>query len=290
MKDFRKLSRRDLVKAGAAFLAATPLASLEIEAKSRVKIQKGSDPWAGLKVGVASYSLRLLPRDEAIKAINRVGLKFVSIKSNHIPLELSQEERRAAAKQFRDAGITPLSAGNFNMNAPDEAAIRKIFEYARDIEVSTIVCTPKPETLPILDKLVKEFNIKAAIHNHGPKAVYPSPYDAMARIESLDKRVGICIDIGHTARAGVDPAESVLKCRDRLYDMHIKDIYELTVDARNAEVGRGVLDIRSVFEALVKIKYQHLVGFEYEKDEKDPLPGLAESVGYTRGIMSSVNA
>ncbi len=171
-----------------------------------------------------------------------------------------------------------------------EADIRKAFEYALDIGVSTIVCAPSHDAIPILDKLVQEFDIKLAIHNHGPedKGFFPSPFDVMRAVEKFDKRIGLCIDVGHTARAGVDPADAILKCQERLYDVHVKDISAMGNKNTPIEAGRGILDSKSILAALLKIKYQGLVGFEYEKDAKDPIPGLAESVGYNKGLLAGM--
>jgi sugar phosphate isomerase/epimerase len=249
-----------------------------------------ADPWRGLKVGVASYTLRKLPLDAAIKAIQRVGLHYVSIKDFHLPLQSTREERRAVVQKFKDAGITPLSCGNISMQN-DEANIRAAFQYAQDAGIPTIVCSPAPESMAILDKMVKEFNIKLAIHNHGPEDKrFPSPHDVWKAVEPYDKRIGLCIDVGHTARAKVDPADAILKCRARLYDLHLKDLMDTQPKANNVEVGRGVLDLKSILKALLDIKYPYQVAFEYEKDADDPLAGLAESVGYIRGLLANIRA
>lgn len=289
MNKSSNFSRRGMMKIGAATLASLSLrqgSDTAIAANAQRTAPK--DEWRGLKIGVASYTLRKMPTDAAIKAIQRVGLKYVSIKDAHLSTKTTAAERRAGAQAFRDAGITPLSCGNFNMKT--EAETRPVFEYARDAGLPVIVCTPEPKLMPVLDQLVKEFDIKLALHNHGPKAVYPSPYDAMRAVEAFDRRIGLCIDVGHTLRAGVDPAESILKCRARVYDIHLKDLASSAEDAAALEVGRGVIDLRSIFRALMKIDYGYMANFEYEKDADDPVPGLAESVGYARGLMSQIKA
>ncbi len=291
------MNRRELLTAGALAAAAWPFNRLSGQSETLAAIPQdgksaATNPWRGLKIGVATYTLRELPIEEAIKAVKRVGLEYVSIKNvkNHIDLTHTTEERKQRAQMFREAGITPLSVGNVSLRG-DEAEIRRAFEYARDIGVKTMVCAPEKQLVPILDKLVKEFDIRLAIHNHGPEdKQFPSPYDVMSAVEKYDKRIGLCIDVGHTARAGVDPAESIIKCRERLYDLHMKDIYALGPRNTPIESGRGILNLHSILSALVKIKYQDLVGFEYEKDGKDPVPGLAESIGYTRGLLASIKA
>jgi sugar phosphate isomerase/epimerase len=283
-----RISRRQLIQAGAL---ATVVPALPFMPVAEAKAAAPADPWRGMKVGVATYTLRDLPIEEAIKGVQRVGLKYVSIKNvkNHIDLSHAPEQRKQRAEMFRAAGLIPLSVGNVSMRS-GEAETRKAFEYARDIGVPTIVCAPSIDEIPFLDKMVKEFDIKLAIHNHGPedKGFFPSPYDVMRAIEKFDKRIGLCIDVGHTARAGVDPAESILKFHDRLYDLHLKDISALGDKNTPIEGGRGILDSKSILAALLKIQYQGLVGFEYEKDAKDPVPGLAESVGYIKGLLAGM--
>ncbi len=284
------LPRRQLLKYG-ALAALLPVLSRTSLASPLNFLADDTDPWKGLKVGVATYTLRELPIEDTIKAVKRVGLKYVSIKNvkNHIDLSHSTEERKQRAQMFRDAGITPLSVGNVSMKN-GEAEIRTAFEYARDIGVTTIVCAPSHDAIPILDKMVKEFDIRLAIHNHGPedKGYFPSPYDVMRAVEKFDKRIGLCIDVGHTARAGVDPAESLINCQERLYDVHMKDISAMGDKNTPIEAGRGILDSKAILAALLKIKYQGLVGFEYEKDGKDPVPGLAESIGYNKGLLAGM--
>jgi sugar phosphate isomerase/epimerase len=278
------ISRRNLIIAAAA-IPTVNLASLA------ARVPEESDPWLGLKIGVATYTVRELPIEEAIKVVQRTGLKYISIKNvkNHIDISHTTEERKQRAKMFRDAGLIPLSVGNVSMRA-GEADIRKAFEYARDIGVPTIVCAPSLDAMPILDKMVKEFDIKLAIHNHGPedKGFFPSPYNVWQAVEKYDKRIGLCIDVGHTARAGVDPAEAILKFQERLYDVHLKDIYALGDKNTPIEGGRGILNLKAILASLLKIKYQNLAGFEYEKDGKDPGMGLAETVGYTRGLLAGM--
>jgi inosose dehydratase len=293
-------TRRDVLKSAAVAAAILPLTGVPLRAADAPKelvgppsaTTPGKDPWKGLKVGVASYSFRGMPLEMAIAAIRRVDLHYVSIKDKHLKLNSTTEERKAVAQQFRDAGINPISCGVITIK--DEAAARNAFEYARDIGVPTIVAAPEISMLPVLDKLVKEFNIKIAIHNHGPEAkIFKTPTEVWDGVQAFDARIGLCIDVGHTARAGESPAEAMRKYKARLYDCHFKDIVSL--QAKNAataevEIGRGVLDIKGMLQALLDGPYTGHVGFEHEKTAENPLPGLAESVGYTKGVLSCVGA
>ena len=274
-----------LIRASGLLAASEPG---EILHPATAPARAGKDPWRGLKVGMASYSFRKLSVDATIVAIRRVDLHYVSIKDFHLPMKSTTEQRKTVAARFRDAGIAPVSCGVVSTKN-DEANIRQAFEYARDIGVPVIVGNPDPASLALVDKFVKEFDIKLAIHNHGPEAAhFKSPYDTWAAIQGHDDRIGLCIDVGHTARAGVDPAEAIRKCQSRLYDMHFKDIWSAGAKSSSAEVevGRGVLDIRGMLVAMLDIKYAGHVHFEHEKDGANPLPGVAESVGYTKGVLS----
>jgi sugar phosphate isomerase/epimerase len=281
----RTPSRRTLIK---STLAAVVVPSVAIAQQNQPQQINRLDPFRGLKLGVATYTLRKLPLDECVKAIRRVGLSYASIKDFHLPLKSTTEERKAVAEKFKAAGVSLLSCGVITWKN-EEAAVKQAFEYARDCGIPVIVCNPDPESLSLAERYVKEFDIKLAIHNHGPEDKrFPSPYDAMKLIENLDPRIGLCIDVGHTARAKVDPAEAIRKCAPRVFDIHMKDINTTFPTGRGVEQGRGVLDTKAMLKALIDIKFGYHVGIEYEKDENDVLPGLAESVGYLRGVLASL--
>ncbi len=170
-----------------------------------------------------------------------------------------------------------------------EDQVHNAFDYAKAAGMKVIIGVPAPELLPLVNKKVKQYDIKVAIHNHGPTdKLYPTPGSAYEKIKHLDARIGLCNDIGHTQRAGVDPSVSGEKYADRLLDVHIKDVSEATAKGKGIEVGRGVIDIPKFLKTLVKIKYSGIVSFEYEKDAEDPLAGLAESVGYVRGVLAAI--
>lgn len=280
-------SRRDLLKAAAA-LGPVPFLRSSAAADLPSSRHHGEDPWRGLKIGVASYTFRRFPVEATIRGIQRVGLRYVSIKDAHLPMKSTRVERAAVGRMFREAGIIPLSCGVITL-PNEESGIRAAFEYAQDLGVPTMVCSPHLDSFELLDRMVNEYDIRLAIHNHGPEDKrFPAPGDVMKAARSHDPRIGLCIDVGHTLRAGVNPAHAVLQFRERLYDMHLKDISEAVASGKNVEGGRGVLDLRAVFHALSRIGYSFMAEFEYEKDSDDPLPGLAESVGYCKGLVSSL--
>jgi inosose dehydratase len=237
-----------------------------------------------LQLGLASYTLRKLSVDDVIKISKRLGLTAVALKDVHMSLKSSAEDLRQIADKFKAAGLRLYGAGVIYMNTEQE--VETTFAYAQAAQLEMIIGVPKHSLLPMVNEKVKAHNIKVAIHNHGPgDEMYSSPADVYAKIKDLDKRIGFCIDIGHVVRIGQDPIAFIEKYKDRLYDLHMKDVDKRAADGGAIEVGRGVIPIPDVVKALKKINYQGTVAFEYEKDGDDPVPGLAESIGYVRGIM-----
>jgi sugar phosphate isomerase/epimerase len=168
-----------------------------------------------------------------------------------------------------------------------QESVDQAFEYARMAGVKMIVGAPDYELLPYVDKKIKEYDFRMAIHNHGPdNPLYPNATDIWNHVRDLDPRMGICIDIGHTTRDGQDPAKDILKYRTRIYDVHIKDVDKASKEGTGVEMGRGIIDIPKVVEALRNIRYAGKCSLEYEKDSTDPLAGIAESIGYFKGVMA----
>ncbi|MBN1846734.1 MAG: sugar phosphate isomerase/epimerase [Sedimentisphaerales bacterium] len=242
---------------------------------------------ARLDLGVASYTFRKWKLPETLKATRQLDLKYIAFKSFHLALDSSPGQIEQTVAAVKQAGCVLYGGGVIYMNSADE--VRQGFDYARTAGMKVIIGVPKPELLDLVEQKVKEYDIQLAIHNHGPgDKVYPTPQSAYDKIKDRDRRIGLCIDIGHTQRAGVDPAESTLKLADRILDVHIKDVSAATAEGHTVEVGRGVIDIPRFLQALLQIRYRGKVSFEYEKDEDNPLPGLAESVGYCRGVLTVI--
>ncbi len=285
----KSFSRRQIIKTG--FFAAIGSSFIRKAGASSIIYDSENvnddTEWQNYKVGIASYTFRKMSLEDTIKALKRLNLHYISIKDFHLPLDSSTTERQAAMQKLKDAGITALSCGNITMQN-DENNIRQAFQYAKDCNMATIVCSPHPDSVPILDRMVKEYDIKLAIHNHGPEDKrFPSPYDVMKAVQGFDKRIGLCIDVGHTARAKVNPAEAILKCKERLYDLHFKDISSTEPNGSTIEAGRGVLDLPAIVRSLNKVRYDGMVSIEFEGWENDPLPAVAETVGYAKALLAA---
>jgi len=242
-----------------------------------------------LRLGLASYSLRKFPLEKALAMTQRVGLKHICLKSFHLPLESKPEAVAAAAEKVKAAGLDLYGCGVITMK--NKAEVDQAFDYAQAAGMKVIVGSPLPEVLPLVSDKVRQTGIAVAIHNHGPgDQTYPTPESVYEKIKDLDKRIGLCIDVGHTLRIGADPIRDAERFAARLLDVHIKDVTAAQPGAKEIVVGRGVIDIPRLLETLMKTKYAGVVAFEYENEPDDPLPGLAESVGYVRGALAALKA
>ncbi len=241
-----------------------------------------------LKIGLASYSMRKFTLDQALDMARAIGVRYMTFKDVHIPRTDPPETTRALRAKIEASGITIMGGGTITM-ANDQAQIRNDFVYAKNAGMPLIYASPDPAALDFIESMVKEHDIKLVIHNHGPEDKWwPAPQDAYKALKARDQRMGLCIDIGHTIRTGTDPVQACLDCRDRLYDMHVKDLKVKTDRDSQVEVGRCVLDFPALFRALLSIGYQGQVGLEYEINADNPLPGMQESVAYMRGVLAAL--
>ena len=208
-------------------------------------------------------------------------------KSMHLPLYAPASELAKGAKNVKDAGMKLYGGGVIYMRSREQ--VDQAFDYAKSSGMTVIVGVPEHDLLEYTNQKIQEYDIKVAIHNHGPgDEKYPSPESIYEKVKDLDPRFGMCMDIGHTQRIGVDPVDAAKKYFSRLFDVHIKDVDKAKEDGKTVEIGRGVIDIPRFVKVLADMRYEGVLGFEYEKDADDPLPGLCESVGYVKGCIASI--
>lgn len=239
------------------------------------------------KLGLATYTTRAFTLDQTISMTKQVNLQHISLKSFHLPLDASEEDCKAAADKIKEAGIDFYAAGVIYMNKKEE--VDNAFRYAKACGIRMIIGVPAVELLTYTETMIKQYNIMLAIHNHGPgDLVYPTVPGIYEKILKFDKRMGICMDIGHTVRLDRDPLTDLNQCFDRIIDVHIKDVDKRAAEGETLQIGRGVIDIPAFLKELKRLNYKGILTFEYEKDEKDPLPGLAESVGFVNGVIATL--
>jgi sugar phosphate isomerase/epimerase len=279
------ISRRNFLRVSGTGLIATQVPmTLTGENGSMKASEMEGIPF---KLGIASYTFRKFSLEDTIAMTNRLAINYLCLKSMHMPLDSTTEEIHRCATLVRDAGINLYGAGVIYMKSPEE--VENAWRYASAAGLEVIIGAPNYPLLDLCNQKVKETGIRLAIHNHGPdQENYPSPESVYQRVKGLDPGMGLCIDIGHTVRLGLDPIRETSRFMDRVFDIHIKDEDKADESGDTCEIGRGVIDIPGFLEMLVKEKYDKVISFEYEKDENDPLAGVAESVGYVRGVLDMI--
>ena len=279
-------SRRQFIKSG---VAATAAASILPLGSTTLPLAARATDKASIKLGVASYSLRKFNRQEAIEMTLAMHAKYINIKSFHLKHEESPAALKAGRKEIEAAGLKIVGGGTISMKEDTDEAVRANFEYARLCGMPLMVVAPRPEVVPRIEKFVKEYDIKVAIHNHGPEdKFFPAPSDVLKVVDGMDPRIGCCVDVGHTARTGVDVIESIAEAGDRVLDMHMKDLSDMMDKSSQVAVGEGKMPVAGIFKQLMQMNYQGYVNLEYEIFADDPLPGMKQSFAYMRGVLAGM--
>jgi sugar phosphate isomerase/epimerase len=281
-----EVSRRNILRGGALLTGSMMLP--EVNAVAAPLKAVGVPPF---QLGLASYTFRNFDRSQLIGFMKQLGLTALNAKDakNHLPMDAAAEA--AAVADYNAAGIALHAVGTVSFSKPDEADIRSKFDYAKRAGVKVIVAgDPDTKSLPIMERFVKEYDIRIAIHNHGPEDAkyFPSPLDVLKAIKGMDPRMGCCIDVGHCERAGTDPVAAIHAVGPRLFNMHVKDLTDFKSRESQVAVGEGKIPFRAIFEALTATGYKGFVDLEYEIHGDDPMPGVIESFAYMRGVLNGM--
>lgn len=280
-------SRREFVCAGvfAAGAFIVPRRSWGLPQRHSTSVQESA-----IRLGLASYTFRNFTRTQLIgfmKELNVLGLNAKDVK-DQLPMDPQQEA--AALAEYTAAGVLLHAAGAIYFTKDEDADIRSKFEYCKRANIPVIVAgDPSAETLPRIEKFVKEYDIRVAIHNHGPEdKIWRSPLDVLKAVKNMDPRIGCCIDVGHTVRAGTDIVEAIQEAGPRLFNVHMKDLTNFESKESQVPVGDGKMPVRKMFEALIAIKYEGFVDLEYEIFPDNPMPGVISSFAYMRGVLAGM--
>jgi sugar phosphate isomerase/epimerase len=287
MSNKATLSRRDFLRSGAAAAAA-------FSAPADVLAPAYEHPSAAqalpIRLGLASYTFRNFSRVQMIGFMKQLDLFALNAKDvrDHLPMDPQQEA--SALADYAAAGIKLHAAGAIYFAKDEDADIRTKFEYCKRAGIDVIVAgDPTLETLPRIEKFVRDYDIRIAIHNHGPEdKLWPSPLDVLKAVRGMDPRIGCCIDVGHTARAGTDVEQAIRETGPRLFNLHMKDLTNFESKDSQVAVGDGIMPVRKMFEALIAAKYQGFVDLEYEIHPDDPMPGVIASFAYMRGVLAGM--
>ena len=276
------ISRRSFVRRGALAAAALAMPSSLLEA-----IESSGVP---VRLGVASYTFREFSRAQMIGYLQQLHIADLNAKDvkDHLPANPALEAEAVAA--YKAAGIRLHAAGAIYFTKNEDEDIRAKFDYCKRAGVGVVVAgDPSPESLPRVERFAKEYDMRIAIHNHGPEdKLWQSPLDILKLIDTLDPRIGCCIDVGHTVRAGTDVVDAIQRVGPRLFNVHMKDLTDFTSRESQVAVGEGKIPIKAIFEALRAIRYDGFVDLEYEVHGDNPMPGVTQSLDFMRAIDRSM--
>ncbi|MFD2203113.1 sugar phosphate isomerase/epimerase family protein [Shivajiella indica] len=248
--------------------------------------QQDPEAYEPFKVGMAGYTFHKFNLDQTLDALQKTNVQYLCIKDFHLPLNSSEEQIKEFHAKLRSKNVIGYAVGPIYMKTQEE--VDNAFAYAKRVGVNMIVGVPNVELLPYIDKKVKEYDMKFAIHMHGPDiALYPDADDVWSHVKDLDPRMGMCLDIGHDRRNGKDPVADLEKYHSRIFDIHIKDVTAADKSGKSIEIGRGILDFPAFIKMLRKVGYSGVCSLEHEKDMDNPFMGIAESIGYLRGVIEA---
>ena len=280
-------SRRNFIRSGAAGAAAFAASG---NAFAPAEERPPADHASPIRLGLASYTFRNFTRAQTDRLHEAAECARPECQGRQRSSSDRSAGGSAALADYSSAGIRLHAAGTIYFAKDEDADIRAKFEYCKRAGIAVIVAgDPAPETLPRIEKFVKEYDIRIAIHNHGPEdKLWHSPLDVLKAVKGMDPRMGCCIDVGHTARAGTDVVQAIHKVGPRLFNVHMKDLTNFQDKESQVAVGEGIMPVRRIFEALIATKYKGFVDLEYEIHPDDPMPGVISSFAYMRGVLAGL--
>jgi inosose dehydratase len=238
------------------------------------------------KVGMAGYTFHKFDLDRTLQALEKTNVQYLCIKDFHLPFNSTDVQIQEFHAKLKSKNVIGYAVGPIYMKTTDE--VDKAFDYAKRVGVNLIVGVPNVELLPYINSKVKAYDMKFAIHMHGPDMdLYPDADDVWSHVKDLDPRMGMCLDIGHDRRNGKDPVADLEKYQSRIFDIHVKDVTAADKSGTSIEIGRGIIDFPAFVKMLRKVGYSGVCSLEHEKDMEDPFLGIAESIGYLRGVIVS---
>lgn len=259
------------------FLGAAAGAAAIFGAGRLVRAAEPANRYGGFDLGMQSYTLREFKVDRALEEINKLGLASVeffdahfSSKSSDADIEAMKSKTKALSIKMMGHGVNPFGA--------DHEANRRWFVFARKAGIKNISADPSEAAFDSLDKLCEEFQIRIAIHNHGPGARYDKITDVLNAIRGHHPLIGACADLGHYIRSGEDPVRAINLFEGRLFGIHLKDFAEQKARTKGVILGRGHLDVVGVFRALKQVNFppDGCLSLEYEENPQDPLADVKE--------------
>jgi len=287
------LDRRDffrLASAGAlAAIGAGSAAPLPAqEGKKKKKAEENLGPYAPFRMSIQSYSLRNFGFEKMVETLHSIEIHFVELFGGHFPMELGESEFHSRRRVLRHNSVRPISYGVVPFTK-DHEKNQAIFEFAKRMDLASISADPAPDSFESLEKLVEEFKIPVAIHNHGPEDKrYRTPEMIEKAIQGRHKLIGLCVDTGHFIRADVNPLHVVKQFKDRVYGVHLKDVKSEGAKKRFTVLGEGDLDTAALLKLLKEQGFKGGLSLEYEEEPDDPVPSIKKCLDAVREAVKKL--
>ncbi len=283
---FSDLSRRHFLQLSAATFAATACGLPRLQAAD-------PDPYAGFKMGLQSYSLRGFDVEKALEHTQMLGLKYWEAYPKHIPEGSVPKHIEEQKAKLAKAGVTLMSYGVLGFDG-NEAAARTHFDFAKAMGIVSLSADPTPDkkTFDMLDKLVAEYDVAIAIHNHGPGHRYNKISDVLAVVKDRHPKIGACVDTGHYLRSDEDPVQAIEQLGARVFGVHLKDVKSIVADDKRSKqfkiLGEGDLNVVGCLRALKKLNYGYCLAIEYEENPQNPLSDLEVCLKHVRSAVQAM--
>ncbi|RMG41650.1 MAG: sugar phosphate isomerase/epimerase [Planctomycetota bacterium] len=279
--------RQMLMNCGAAAMAA-------VLGRPTLSDAADADPWGGFRMGIQSYSLRGFDTETALKHSQRLGLRYWEAYPKHIPQNALPGHVEKYKKLLAKYGVTLLAYGVIGFDA-NETRARAAFDFAKAMGIVSISANPQKNkaTFDLLDKLVEEYGVAIAIHNHGPGALYDKISDVEQMVKDRHPLIGACVDTGHYLRSDEDPVEAIERFGPRVHGVHLKDVKTVQRNGRRRKLfkilGEGDLDIVGCLRALRRLEYRKCLSLEYEENPKNPLSDIAVCLQAVRAAVRKLS-
>lgn len=286
----KRTGRRNFLKTSAKFAAATLLAPTLVQADKADK-----NPYGDFKMGIQSYSLRGFSRKKALEHSKTLGLHYWEAYPKHLPLSTDPKVLKQYHQQLENANVTMVGYGVVPFGE-NETEARKYFEFAKAMKARYLSADPKKTktTFDLLDKLVAEYDVAIAIHNHGPHARYDKISDVEKMVQDRHPKVGACVDTGHFIRSDEDPVEAIERFGKRVFGVHLKDVKTTERNGKKQKIftvlGQGDLNVVGSLKALKKIAYHDAIALEYEENPDNPLSDIEACLRVVRIAVKKVNS
>jgi sugar phosphate isomerase/epimerase len=247
------------------------------------------DKYGGFPMGIQTYTLRNFNLADTLRHIAGLGLHYAEFFSSHLAVNADDATIKSLHADLDRAKIKIVAHG-VNAFSKNHDANRKLFEFAKRVGFKTLTADPSPDSFDSLDKLCEEYQIRIAIHNHGPGNRYAKLENVKKAVKDRHKLIGSCVDTGHALRSDEDPVKWVAELGPRVFGVHIKDVKEKKDRTYDVIIGSGHLDLVELFKTLRKIKFpaDGAMSLEYEANPQNPIDDVSKCLAKAAEAIAKI--